>query len=301
MCSGWGFASHRLIQARAIHTLPHPVHAFFKRHHAWIEAHSVDADRRKHLVIGEAEKHYMDLDRYGNGTDSLRWTFPRDWNEAVELYGDSLLRQNGTITWSTIHTYERLVDAFQSQNIQRILRQVVDLGHYISDLHVPLHTSQNYNGAMTGQHGIHALWETQLPEQFYTHYQLTPNASPNIQTARYILHIDEAIWNATFDSHQALDSVFKFEKQLMDSLGAERSFAYVERGRTNQRWHAPHFAAAYHRKLDGQVERRMQYAIQLCGDLWYSAWVDAGQPKLSLDSEKKTSTWFQKWWQWVSR
>ena len=40
------------------------------------------------------------------------------------------------------------------------------------------------------------------------------------------------------------------------------------------------FAAAYHSKLNGMVERRLRLLIATIGDLWYSAWIDAGQPIL---------------------
>ena len=29
---------------------------------------------------------------------------------------------------------------------------------------MPLHTTENYNGQMTGQRGIHGFWESRLPE-----------------------------------------------------------------------------------------------------------------------------------------
>jgi hypothetical protein len=41
------------------------------------------------------------------------------------------------------------------------------LGHYIGDAHVPLHTTSNYNGQKTNQHGIHGLWESRIPEQLF--------------------------------------------------------------------------------------------------------------------------------------
>ena len=41
-----------------------------------------------------------------------------------------------------------------------------DMGHYIGDAHVPLHTTENYNGKMTNQRGIHGFWESRLPELF---------------------------------------------------------------------------------------------------------------------------------------
>lgn len=41
------------------------------------------------------------------------------------------------------------------------------------------------------------------------------------------------------------------------------------------------FAAAYHQRMGGMVESRMQAAIVSVGSAWYTAWVLAGQPDLS--------------------
>ena len=35
------------------------------------------------------------------------------------------------------------------------------------------------------------------------------------------------------------------------------------------------------------VERRLQSSIKAVGSLWYSAWIDAGQPNLNLLKSKK--------------
>ena len=43
------------------------------------------------------------------------------------------------------------------------LKNKVNL-YYVGDAHVPLHTTENYNGKMTGQKGIHGFWESRLPE-----------------------------------------------------------------------------------------------------------------------------------------
>ena len=36
------------------------------------------------------------------------------------------------------------------------------LGHYIGDSHVPLHAVVNYDGQVTGQHGVHSRFESDL-------------------------------------------------------------------------------------------------------------------------------------------
>ena len=298
LLSSWGFSSHRCIHDAAIQTLPDPLYTFFKSHRSWIVAHAVDADLRKHGVIGEAEKHFIDLDNYGFELDSLVHLFPRNQIEANSIYGDSLVFANGIGPWSAITTYYRLVESFSTKNEQLILRNAVDLGHYVADLHVPLHTTSNYNGAETGQRGIHSLWETQLPEQFIGTYQLTPGIDSKLPAAVYIEDHRNSIWNATFTSHLAVDSVLYFEALISLEMGINATHAYVERGRTQQRMRSKEFVTQYHTALNGQVERRMQQSISTIGNLWYSAWIDAGQPSLQSKTVSGHS-WWAKIKQWI--
>ncbi len=278
--SSWGFSSHRCIHDAAIQALPDPLYSFFKSHRDWIVLHAVDADLRKHRLIGEAEKHFIDLDLYGFSIDSLKRYFPRKLEDAQRIFGDSTLEANGVGPWSVSQTYYRLVASFSEGDEARILRNASDLGHYISDLHVPLHTTSNYNGVRTGQQGIHSLWETQLPELFIESYNLTPGVHSRLPLARYLRNSEKCIWEALIASHQAIDSVLYFEAMLSQEMGRTTTYAYVERGRTQQRMRSPEFARRYHNALNGQVERRMQKAIYTVSSLWYSAWIDAGQPEL---------------------
>jgi hypothetical protein len=41
--------------------------------------------------------------------------------------------------------------------------------------------------------------------------------------------------------------------------------------------------------MNGMVERRMRKAIFTVGSIWYSAWVDAGQPNLNNLLKRKPS------------
>ncbi|CAN5129343.1 hypothetical protein BH09BAC5_BH09BAC5_22680 [soil metagenome] len=41
--------------------------------------------------------------------------------------------------------------------------------------------------------------------------------------------------------------------------------------------------------LNGMVERRMRASIIMFGSLWYTAWVNAGQPDLSKIEDKDVS------------
>ena len=43
---------------------------------------------------------------------------------------------------------EKLTSAFKSKNKDSILFYAADLGHYVGDLHVPLHITNNYDGQL---------------------------------------------------------------------------------------------------------------------------------------------------------
>jgi hypothetical protein len=45
------------------------------------------------------------------------------------------------------------------------------LGHYVGDLSQPLHVTENYDGGMTGQKGVHSFFEDICVDQAYPHVQ----------------------------------------------------------------------------------------------------------------------------------
>jgi hypothetical protein len=285
--SAWGFAAHRKIVDAAIHHLPPPLHSFFKLHGQWLHDHVNDADLRKHTVVDEGIRHYIDLDRYSPSPDTLHSWFPMTYDEATHKWSEDSLHAHGIGPWHALKTYRKLIYAFDQKDEEAILRHAVDLAHYISDLHVPLHTSANYDGKQTDQTGIHALWETQLPEAFMADYDLFPHGS----RVHWVEAPEAIIWRSVLESHACLDSVFSFELATRQSFAGERIDAYVERGRTRQLMRSPAFAAAYHDALNGQVERRMVAACSRVSSLWYSAWVEAGSPVLNAEAPAASTGW----------
>jgi hypothetical protein len=136
-----------------------------------------------------------------------------------------------------------------------------------------LHTTENYNGQLTGQKGIHAFWESRLPEMFSDDFNFF------VGRATYVANPQAAAWNAVKTSHEAVDSVLIEEKKLSLRMG-DRKYSFETKGRQTVRVYSQSYSNAYFRLLDGMVERRMRASIKMTGDFWYSAWVDAGQPDM---------------------
>ncbi|WP_439555531.1 zinc dependent phospholipase C family protein [Dyadobacter sp.] len=269
--SHWGFWAHKRINRLAVFRLPVAMQVFYKKHIDFITENATNPDKRRYAVVGEAERHYIDLDMYG---DSALTILPKFWQAAVVRFGEDSLRRHGIVPWQIQLSAYQLTEAFKEKNAARILRVSADLGHYVADAHVPLHTTRNYNGQLSNQEGIHGFWESRLPELFAEEYDLW------IGQAKYIDRIAEKAWLTVATSHACVDSVFLFEKELTDQSRKDAKYSYELRNNVLTRSYAREFSEKYHRMLQGQVERRMKASIEMVGDLWYTCWINAGQPDL---------------------
>ncbi|MBV6645451.1 MAG: zinc dependent phospholipase C family protein [Cyclobacteriaceae bacterium] len=268
----WGFFAHEKINRLAVFSLPPEMLGFYKQHIQYLSEKAVNPDKRRYVLPEEASRHYIDLDLYG---DSAVYHVPRYWKQAVERYSEDTLKARGIVPWHIMSVKNYLTKAMANRDATQILRLSADLGHYIADANVPLHTTANYNGQLTGQYGIHGFWESRLPELFFEEYDLF------VGKAEYLSRPQLEAWRALESAHSALDSVFQFEHELSRKFANAGKYSFEERGASTVRVYAYDFSKAYHRRLQGQVERRLRASIKMVADFWYTCWVDGGQPDLS--------------------
>jgi hypothetical protein len=274
----WGFWAHQRINRMAVFTLPPEMLLFYKKNIEYLTDHAVDPDMRRYAVEGEAPRHYIDVDHYGTYPfDNV----PRKWQDAVDKFTEDSLMAYGIVPWHIYKHYFWLVEAFRAEDPARILKSSADIGHYIGDSNVPLHTTENYNGQLTGQKGIHGLWESRLVELFANDYDFY------IGHSEYYTDLNMEAWKWVLESHLALDSVLKFEKLLTEKTSSDQKYSFENRNNVLVKAYSKAFCTAYHDMLAGQVERRLRNSIARVGGVWYTAWVDAGQPDLRklLDKE----------------
>ncbi|MDX1910621.1 MAG: zinc dependent phospholipase C family protein [Saprospiraceae bacterium] len=210
--------------------------------------------------------------------DSLRvfWEKTGGKKSIQAAFYQEHLSEHGTLPWNLQRMQRQLTEAFRQRDSRRILKICSDMGHYIGDAHVPLHTCSNYNGQKTGQHGIHGFWESRIPELFadesYDYFVGKP---------AYVERTEDWFWEMVLASNQMVDSVLSIEKGLRRSFPQDRQMCPDMRLGTMVVTPCRDFAAAYQDALNGMVERRMRAAIHAVGSAWYTAWADAGQPDLT--------------------
>ncbi|RYF43606.1 MAG: integrase [Cytophagaceae bacterium] len=277
----WGFYAHQQINRLAIFTLPAEMMPFFKKHSQYLTDNAVNPDKRRYAVVGEAPRHFIDLDAY---PDTSAVTLPRFYKDATDRYGPDTLALHGLVPWQIQLTKYQLTEAFRQQNVRQILRIAADLGHYIADANVPLHTTRNYNGQLTGQQGIHGFWESRLPELFSKDYDFL------VGSAEYVPSPQRRAWQAVFGANAALDSVLRMERDLTGEIGETRKFGFDERNGLTTKVYASDFSQRYHDRLSGQVERQMRASVKMVGDFWFTCWVDAGQPDMAKLAKRALSS-----------
>lgn len=267
----WGFWAHQRINRLAVFTLPPEMLILYKANLEYITDHAVDPDKRRYAVEGEAARHYIDVDHYGvYPFEGL----PRNWDEAVARFSEDSLQAFGILPYQLPWRVLQLKKAFEEMDLNKIIKYSADLGHYIGDAHVPLHTTENYNGQLSGQRGIHGFWESRLPELFATEYDFF------VGRAYLLEDLSDEAWDIVLSSHVLLDSVLRLEAELNDQFPADRKYSYESRNNIVIRTYSREYSDAYHKVLDGMVERRMRAAIRSVGSWWYTAWKMAGSPDL---------------------
>ena len=191
----------------------------------------------------------------------------------IDVLIEDHFSEHGIVPYHLEATLAKLTRAFESKDKAAILRISAEFGHYISDAHVPLHTTTNYNGQLTDQVGIHAFWESRIPELFAEReYDFF------IGKAEYIENPRDFIWNIIIKSHSNLDSVLQIEKRLSRTFDADRQYCYDERLGRTIRIQCPEYADAYTNSMGSMVEDQMRASIHAVGSMIYTAWVNAGQP-----------------------
>ncbi len=269
----WGFLVHKTVHQLAVYELPKEMIPFFYQNMDNIVSNAPRPDIRRNQDSTEAPKHFVDLEIYEKpGTPKM----PMDWAAAVKLYSKDSLLKYGDLPYHIIYMKEKLTEAFRKGNKDSILFYATDIGHYIGDANVPLHTSENYDGQLTNQKGLHSLWESFIPEIEIGNYNLY---SPH--QATYLKQPSIAIWIAIRRAAALVPGMLLKEKEVSKDFTEDKKFRVQVRNGRESKSYTTEFAKAYAAALKNTVNEQLLHSADLVADFWYTSWVDAGKPNLA--------------------
>lgn len=261
----WGFAGHRLIMQRAIELLPPELKPFFEKYQDEIVVRVVDPDTWRNVGWDDDPNHFVDFGAREYGSYPFQ-ALPREYGAALEKFGETTLKRNGLLPWREAEEFGNLRRAFEEfkreapyTNSNVVLFGAV-ASHYMQDAHQPFHATENYNGQLTGNEGIHSRFERDLIERYESRLSLTP------APAKPIGNVRDAAFEALLASYLLVDPILKADKAALGS-GDSYDDAYFDR-----------FFAA----VKPVLEQQLSAAITATASVIVSAWEQAGRPTLRM-------------------
>jgi hypothetical protein len=257
----WGAAAHRFIMGRAIELLPVEIKPFFERRRAELVLRVNDPDTWRVVGWPDDPNHFLDFGRAELGPYPFT-ALPREHDAAVAKFGVDALRRIGLLPWREAEQYGNLRRAFESFR-RRFAFAAADTvlfaavaSHYLQDAHMPLHASNNNDGQLTGQHGIHARFESALFERYESKLTIRPAAPVPILNAR------DTAFDVLLASHQLVPALLKADR---DAAAGKKVYdaAYFDRFFANAR---------------PILEQQLARSISATAALITGAWESAGEP-----------------------
>ena len=200
----WGFAAHRYIMRRAIDILPAELKPFFVQHRDEVVLRVVDPDLWRNVGWEDDPNHFVNFGAPELGPYPFA-ALPREQGAALEKFGAATLKRLGTLPWRADGEVRqpaarlRGVQAGQPYGASDVVLFAAVTSHYVQDAHQPFHATNNYDGQLTGQRGIHSRFERDLVERFESRLNVAPAAPGAIPSAR------DAAFDTLLASYQLVD------------------------------------------------------------------------------------------------
>ena len=252
--SSWGFTGHEKI-GEGTSKYFDPSMSQFHEWTVFLTEHSSDADKRKAQDESENIKHYIDIDNYSEFNKNGFISQNKD--TLIARYGADFVNQQGSLPWTTFETFDSLVSCFTRLDFDKALLFAADLSHYVADGHMPLHITNNYDGEVTGNDGIHYRYETKMIGKYVDQIEVTGG------DVFFIDDISEYVFDYLYASYPYVDSIL-----IADNYA--RSI--------NSNFSSTAYSKALWEKTKIFTIQQFENSSNSIANLIFTAWLTAGSP-----------------------
>lgn len=261
--AGWGGRLHMDISRAAARAVPEEMDAW-QKYARFMASHSIQPDLWKGVDSLEDYRHFIDLESYA---PLIVTNLPADRTAVDPLLADTA-KPHGYVPWVILDLQARLTAAMTARQWVEAARLAAAQGHYVGDLHQPLHTTENYDGQHSGQGGVHLRWEVQMPNVYWRSGMM-----PEVRV-EYLSNVWPAILGWLEQSHSRIPEILAAD----DEATRQTEFNVESRAYYVHLWQV---------SSNLFIEQTHLGACHL-GSLWYTAWVDAGRPEIDPPPETLT-------------
>jgi hypothetical protein len=251
----WGPAGHRLVNNWAVDTLPQEIRGFFGANRQFLIDHANDPDEWMKRDRYERNRHYIYLDKYGLFP---YLNLPHSYRAAVERYGKGRIGHDGTLPWQIGEYSLRLTNALKAQNWDEARLDAAVLGHYVADAHDPLHTTQNFDGQLTGETGLEERFAGRMIEKYSNFLMFHADEAMKVNDPT------EYAFGIVLEANTWVDHLILADRQSRENLPGYND-DYLDR---------------FYRQVGSTAMQELNAAAHDAASYWYTAWSNAGRPAL---------------------
>lgn len=256
----WGRTGHYKISYNTSLSFTQEMEPFME----WINHladHASDADYRRSEDTNEGPRHYIDLDNYPEFLSD--GSISQSLDSVLSQHGESFVYDAGVLPWATLQSYDSLRECMIRKDWEKAKFFAADLGHYVADGHMPMHITNNYNGQLTGNKGIHSRYEStminaNIDKIIYSGEELQP-----------IENISAYVFDYLYANYPYVDSIIEADNYATAIASSTSSTEYKD---------------ALWNKTKDMTTLLFKNASQAMTELIFNAWVEAGKPSLTSTS-----------------
>ncbi len=254
----WGASAERLIASKATDTLPPDIRGFFTANRDFLSHHITDPlDWLAKNPVSERRNHFLYLDHYGKFPfDAL----PRDYKAATSKFSRSKLEAAGVLPWQIGVYSQKLTAAMREHDWEEVRLDAAYLASYVAQAHDPFHTTENFDGHLSGQPGVDARFGENLVGRYSLFFPM------HTDDAVYVNDPTGNAFDAALSAHASLENILLADRRARAGL-ADYTDEYYDR---------------FYNYAGAILIRQLSEAATDVGSYWLTAWTNAGRPPLPV-------------------
>ncbi|MFN3135373.1 MAG: S1/P1 nuclease [Candidatus Kryptonium sp.] len=227
----------------------------------------------------EQYNHFIDIDRYGNYPFN---ELPRDKKKAIEKFGFETVQKNGFLPWRISDFTDSLALSISKADKEKMLKYFSWLAHYVEDAHQPLHVTENYDGQLTNQPGIHSRFETELVKYLMQNDELKfdiKKLDADLKKSSIVGDRVNFAFEIVLESYKFIDDILNADNYAKSLIPPEKLYRVEKRdGRTRYIYSSEYYSIMAG-KLKNLIYDRMSKASIRLATLWLTALVESSNYK----------------------
>jgi hypothetical protein len=283
--NSWGFEAHKKITELAIDIILNlqsvkgveqqkfnSLKKFLEANKATIIERCIEPDMVRNELKDEQFNHFIDIDRYGSYPFG---ELPRDKRKAIEKFGFENVQKNGLLPWRIAEVMDSLGEAISNQSNEKMLKYFSWIAHYVEDAHQPLHVTENYDGQLTNQPGIHSRFETELVKHMISKNGLNFNPKRLASELVNFEPISDKVkfaFDIVLESYKYIEPILDADRFAKDKIPVEKLYRVEKRDGRTRYIYSDDYYSIMNERLGSLVLSRMEKSAVRLAYIWLNVW-----------------------------